>query len=231
MWFVLFLLFIVLSPGTLFTAPSLGKNMGGKVVIAGIHAVVFVIIVKMLYVYEGFAGVISGITIPDYRLGEANTAVYTVGSAISRLQTALRQLRTALASDTRILGATNQNITDNTNTVDLRRTQLNAAQDQLTLAINAGSGWEARKNEYTGRINNGSTQIAATSAQLVNENKRGSRAMAWQIAARKARSDETIAANAARSGRDAGGGLAQIALESAEKALAQAAEYQRLSSL
>ena len=48
-------LFAALTPGVLFTIPSLGKKMGGKVAIAAMHAVLFVIVVNLLnVVQEGF---------------------------------------------------------------------------------------------------------------------------------------------------------------------------------
>jgi hypothetical protein len=50
MWLALLVLFAALSPGVLFTIPALGKKMGGKVVIAAMHAVLFVVVVNLLYV-------------------------------------------------------------------------------------------------------------------------------------------------------------------------------------
>jgi len=50
-----FVLFLALSPGVLFTIPPLGKKMGGKLMTAAMHAVLFVIVVRLLYgVREGF---------------------------------------------------------------------------------------------------------------------------------------------------------------------------------
>ena len=50
-----FVLFLALSPGILFTIPPLGKKMGGKLMTAAMHAVLFVIVVRLLYVVrEGF---------------------------------------------------------------------------------------------------------------------------------------------------------------------------------
>jgi hypothetical protein len=53
MWLAYLLLFIALSPGILFTAP-LGKKMGGKVGVAVVHAIIFVITVKLLHSVEWF---------------------------------------------------------------------------------------------------------------------------------------------------------------------------------
>jgi hypothetical protein len=47
MWLACLVLFIALCPGVIFTAP-LGKKMGGKLSIAVVHAIVFVIIVNIL---------------------------------------------------------------------------------------------------------------------------------------------------------------------------------------
>jgi hypothetical protein len=60
MWLSLLILFVVLSPGVLFTMPSLGKKMGGKLVIAAMHALLFVIVVRLLRVStEGFQSTMS----------------------------------------------------------------------------------------------------------------------------------------------------------------------------
>jgi hypothetical protein len=59
MWLALLILFIVLCPGVVFTIPALGKKMRGKAVIAAMHAVVFIIVVKLLYVAEAFAGAVA----------------------------------------------------------------------------------------------------------------------------------------------------------------------------
>ena len=56
MWLSLLVLFAALSPGVLFTIPSLGKKMGGKLVIAAMHALLFVIIINLFSLIEGFAG-------------------------------------------------------------------------------------------------------------------------------------------------------------------------------
>ena len=45
-----FILFIALCPGVLFTAPSLGKGLGGNAVIATIHGLVFIATVNFLNV-------------------------------------------------------------------------------------------------------------------------------------------------------------------------------------
>ena len=54
MWLGRLVLFIALSPGVLFTIPSLGKKMGGKVMIATMHAVLFVIVANLFTLVEGF---------------------------------------------------------------------------------------------------------------------------------------------------------------------------------
>ena len=46
----LLVLFAALSPGVLFTIPPLGKKMGGKLITASMHALLFVIVAKLLYV-------------------------------------------------------------------------------------------------------------------------------------------------------------------------------------
>jgi len=53
MWLAYLVLFVALCPGTIFTV-NLGKNTG-KLAIASVHAVIFVIIINLLYVTEGFA--------------------------------------------------------------------------------------------------------------------------------------------------------------------------------
>ena len=63
-----FVLFLALSPGILFTIPPLGKKMGGKLMTAAMHAVLFVIVVRLLYVVrEGFQKV--GIAAPSSMMG------------------------------------------------------------------------------------------------------------------------------------------------------------------
>lgn len=58
MWLAFFVLFIALCPGVIFTAPSLGKKVGSKLSIAVIHAIIFVIVINLLYVsIDGFQGV------------------------------------------------------------------------------------------------------------------------------------------------------------------------------
>jgi len=54
MWLALLVLFVVLSPGVLFTLPALGKKMGGKFVIALMHSLLFVVVVALLNVTEAF---------------------------------------------------------------------------------------------------------------------------------------------------------------------------------
>lgn len=53
-----FVLFIALCPGVIFTAPSLGKKVSSKLSIAVIHALIFVIVVNLLYVsIDGFQAI------------------------------------------------------------------------------------------------------------------------------------------------------------------------------
>lgn len=54
MWLAYVVLFIALCPGVLFTAPALSKSLRGKVAIAAIHALIFVIVANLLDVAEGF---------------------------------------------------------------------------------------------------------------------------------------------------------------------------------
>lgn len=53
MWLAYLVLFVLLSPGVIFTVP-MGKKMGGRVGVVLAHAVVFVLAVNLLNVYEGF---------------------------------------------------------------------------------------------------------------------------------------------------------------------------------
>lgn len=59
MWLAFLVLFIALCPGVLFTAPAIG-GLRGKMAIAAIHAVVFVVAVNLFYVVEGFASSAAG---------------------------------------------------------------------------------------------------------------------------------------------------------------------------
>jgi hypothetical protein len=55
MWLTILILFLALNPGVLFTAPSLGKNLGGKISVVLIHAIIFVILINILsFSVDGF---------------------------------------------------------------------------------------------------------------------------------------------------------------------------------
>jgi len=105
MW-KLILLFIVLSPGVLFTLPSKGK----KLVIACVHAAIFVLIARWLGVSEGFQSI----------SGSSNTA---------NLQAKIALLKNQI---TTLMLTINQ---DNTK-LNLLNTQLMDTQKALNLAMN-----------------------------------------------------------------------------------------------
>jgi hypothetical protein len=54
MWLSLLVLFAALSPGILFTAAPLGKKMGGKLMTAVVHGVLFMIVANLFALVEGF---------------------------------------------------------------------------------------------------------------------------------------------------------------------------------
>ena len=53
MWLAYVVLFILLSPGVIFTVP-MGKKMGGRLGVVAAHAVIFLLVANLLNVREGF---------------------------------------------------------------------------------------------------------------------------------------------------------------------------------
>jgi peptidoglycan hydrolase CwlO-like protein len=84
-----FILFIALCPGVLFTIPALGKKMGGKVITAVMHAVLFVIVVNLLDVYEKFQ---SGQSNPPKTVSEARMNLKQIRTNYSSIKEKLTNL-------------------------------------------------------------------------------------------------------------------------------------------
>jgi hypothetical protein len=116
MWLSLLVIFAALSPGVLFTIPSLGKKMGGKVMIAAMHALLFVIVVKLLYVVqEGFQGAanlttqkrldesISKLTIAKQDLTNVRQKLTSAEALYNSLNTEVGDLRAQLAKEQSML--------------------------------------------------------------------------------------------------------------------------------
>ena len=100
MWLTLLVLFAALSPGILFTAPPLGKKIGGKLMTAVVHAVLFVIVVKLLYVvHEGFQMGGSSVTSVE----QAQAALDAAQKSLSDSMAALDNANKVLAQDTYML--------------------------------------------------------------------------------------------------------------------------------
>ena len=53
MWLAYLVLFVLLSPGVLFTVP-MGKKMGGRLGVVAVHAAIFLLAVSLLHIQEGF---------------------------------------------------------------------------------------------------------------------------------------------------------------------------------
>jgi len=122
MWLTFMVIFAALSPGVLFTIPSLGKKMGGKVVIAAMHAVLFVIVVNLLYVSEGFAAgsskTSSSSSSQETALIKAqiayDAAVSTDNNNIEKEIGVEKQIRDAIAASQNNLNALNTLLKSNT---------------------------------------------------------------------------------------------------------------------
>ena len=118
MWLVLLVLFAALSPGVLFTIPAMGKKMGGKVVIAVMHAILFVVIVNLLDLTEGFQ-VISK---------KAVVSKPTPEQSLARAETNMKSRRTQLDNATKKVAELTQQISSFDSQLATTQQELVAAQ-------------------------------------------------------------------------------------------------------
>jgi len=117
MWLVLLVLFAALSPGVLFTIPAIGRKMGGKVVIAIMHAILFVVIVNLLDLTEGF------------QLMTAKAAVnLTPEDTLIRAETNMKSSRTQLDNATKKVAELTQQISSFDRELATTQQELVAAQ-------------------------------------------------------------------------------------------------------
>jgi Skp family chaperone for outer membrane proteins len=143
MWLSLLVLFAALSPGVLFTIPSLGKKMGGKVVIAAMHAVLFVIVLNLLSVaQEGFqaAKAVSAPSVSDI-MGQSQAAANTAAEGMNRIQSKVKAGGKAQAKINAIKNSLNTTLNDMSLADDLIREE---EQRAAAAAADAAAAAEAK---------------------------------------------------------------------------------------
>jgi len=153
MWLTLMVLFAALTPGVLFTIPSLGKKMGGKLVIAAMHAVLFVIVLNLLHVaQEGFQAT-STTTVDSLNksLADAKIAMTKASDSLAAMSKQIdadnikiKADNSAVAKDTATLNYDNSILQKHTDahatikqTIATIQNKMNDIQQQITAAQKA----------------------------------------------------------------------------------------------
>ena len=152
MWLTLMVLFAALTPGVLFTIPSLGKKMGGKVAIAAMHAVLFVIVVNLLnVVQEGFQANSTTVDSLNKSLADAKTAMSAASDSLAEMSKQIdadnikiKADNSAVAKDTATLNYDNSILQKHTDvyatikqTIATIQNKMNDIQQQITAAQKA----------------------------------------------------------------------------------------------
>jgi len=152
MWLTLMVLFAALTPGVLFTIPSLGKKMGGKLVIAAMHAVLFVIVLNLLHVaQEGFQANSTTVDSLNKSLADAKTAMTAATASLAEMSKQIdadnmkiKADNSAVAKDTATLNYDNSILQKHTDahiaikqTISSIQSKMNDIQEQVAIAQKA----------------------------------------------------------------------------------------------
>ena len=163
MWLALLVLFVVLSPGVLFTLPALGKKMGGKFVIALMHSLLFVVVVALLNVTEAFQvgtpakGKVARFT-PEQTLANAE-------NRLNSLTTSLENLKARVIQKTRELDEGNSRVAQLRQQLQEAQESAQAAQIKVNMKNDELSNAQKEVLDTTARMNMITNQIAATSSK------------------------------------------------------------------
>jgi len=133
MWLAFLVLFIALCPGVIFTAPALGP-LRGKMAIAAIHAVVFVVAVNLFYVVEGFASSAAGAP-------GASTAKTNLTKAYAAYYAALSKVYDDIKNERELQDKINLIIPDSVINATKLNTLLQSSSDSLNKPALIGGGF------------------------------------------------------------------------------------------
>jgi len=179
MWLTFMVLFAALTPGVLFTIPSLGKKMGGKVAIAAMHAVLFVIVVNLLnVVQEGFQASLSFL-IRDANSGSAGqyssggassntfitTTIDSLNKSLADAKTAMRQASDSLAEMSKQIDADNSAVVKDTATLNYDNSILQKHTDVYATIKQAIATIQNKMNDIQQQITAAQKAMVAAAAE------------------------------------------------------------------
>jgi peptidoglycan hydrolase CwlO-like protein len=245
MWLALLVLFVVLSPGVLFTLPALGKKMGGKFVIALMHSLLFVVVVALLNVTEAFQ-VFQVQTPAKGKVVTRFTPEQTLANAEKRLNdltTSLESLKAQVTEKTRELDEGNsrvaqlrQQLQEAQQSAQAAQNKVNMKNEELSNAQKEVLDTTARMNMITNKIaastslskagivKGGVNSVAVTQQQLNNLNRSINSTNASIVAAQKAVSAARLSLDASNNVKQAEQAPASMDSGSKVQDVAQAAE-------